>query len=205
MDDLKQRFIHVLADSGALLTGDFELKSGRRSRHFVDFGAVPDAHYLQQMGSCYAELIAGTVRLDGFDVVFGPAYKAIPIATAVVMAIRQDFGVTKRYAFNRKVEKTYGEGGRMLGSPIAQTDRVLIVDDVFTDGGAKLETLELLKQHSNPAVTGVVVGVDRAEPGAMERFAKKTGGLPVLSICTIDEVQSAVAGSPTLQSMTGQD
>lgn len=205
MDELKQRFIHVLADSGALLTGrQFELKNGHHSDHFVDFGAVPDGHHLQQMGSCFAEKIAQSVGLDGFDVVFGPAYKGIPIATAVVMAIHQEFGVSKRYAFNRKVEKTHGEGGDMLGSRILPTDRILIVDDVFTDGGAKLETLELLGHHGSPTVSHVIVGVDRAEPGAMRRFAEQTGGLPVLSICTIAEALSAVAKSPALQSSTLQ-
>lgn len=210
MDDLKQTFIHVLAESGALLTGrQFELKNGHHSDHFVDFGAVPDGHHLQQMGACFAEKIAQSVRLDGFDVVLGPAYKGIPIATAVVMAIHQEFGVSKRYAFNRKVEKTHGEGGEMLGSRILPTDRILIVDDVFTDGGAKLETLELLRHLGSPTVASVIVGVDRAEPGAMQRFADQTGtyqpgGVPVLSICTIAEALSAVAKSPALQSSTLQ-
>jgi orotate phosphoribosyltransferase len=200
--DLKQRFVQLLAESGALLTGDFELKGGRRSNHFVDFGAVPDGHHLEQMGACYAEKIAEAVKLDGFDVIFGPAYKAIPIVTATAIALRHDFSVSKRYAFNRKVEKTYGDGRMLLGSHISSLDRVVIVDDVFTDGGAKLETLDLLEHHGNPIVTHVIVGVDRAEPGAHERFAEKTNGLPVLAICTIDEVQAAVAESPELRNAT---
>jgi orotate phosphoribosyltransferase len=195
-DDLRARFIRLLSESRALLTGDFELKSGQRSPFFIDFGAVADGPHLEQMGSYYAEAADELIGLDSFDVVFGPAYKAIPIATATAIALSRDFGVSKRYAFNRKVAKTYGEGRQILGAEITSEDRVLIVDDVFTDGGAKVETVELLRRHNDPTVVGVLVGVDRSDGDAMERFKEQTGGLPVHSICTIAEVHAALGGSP---------
>jgi orotate phosphoribosyltransferase len=194
-DDLKARFIRLLSESSALLTGDFELKSGQRSPYFIDFGAVADGRHLEQMGSYYAEAIDEAIGVDAFDVVFGPAYKAIPIATATAIALARDLAASKRYAFNRKVAKTYGEGRHILGSEITPDDRVLIVDDVFTDGGAKVETVELLRQHGDPTVVGVLVGVDRSEGEAMERFREQTGGLPVHSICTIAEVHAALGGA----------
>jgi orotate phosphoribosyltransferase len=195
MDDLKARFIRLLTESSALLTGDFELKSGQRSPYFIDFGAIPDGRHLEQMGTYYAEKIIDEIGSDSFDLVFGPAYKAIPIVTATAIALSRDFGVSKRYAFNRKVPKAYGEGRQILGSEIRSQDRVLIVDDVFTDGGAKIEALELLQRHGNPTVVGVVVGVDRSEPAVMERFRDKTDDLQVYSVCTIGEVHDEFEGS----------
>ncbi len=99
--------------------------------------------------------------------------------------------MNKRYAFNRKVPKSYGEARQLLGGRIEATDRVLIVDDVFSDGGAKLETLELLREGSNPDVVGVVVGVDRSEPGALKRFTQRSGDVPMHSICGMREIKSS--------------
>jgi orotate phosphoribosyltransferase len=196
-DDLKQKFISLLAHSGALLTGDFELKSGRRSPYFVDFGKIAHGRDLEIMGACYADQIA-SLRLDSFDVIYGPAYKAIPIATATTIAIHRDYGFTKGYAFNRKVPKEYGEERQLLGAELTETDRVLIVDDVFTDGGAKLEALELLERNGSPLIAGIVVGVDRSEPGVRARFTRESE-VAVTAICTIDEVQDAVGRSSALQ------
>lgn len=193
---LEDRFIEVLVESGALLTGSFQLKSGKTSPYFIDFGSVPDGFHLARLGECYADKIAEAIGLDSFDVIFGPAYKGIPIATAVVIAMQTKFNVSKRYAFNRKVPKSYGEGRQLLGGRIEPQDRVLIVDDVFSDGGAKLETLDLLRDGANPDVVHVIVGVDRSEPGARERFHEKSGGVPLTAICGMDDVQAAFASVP---------
>jgi orotate phosphoribosyltransferase len=197
MDELKASFIRLLVESKALLTGDFELKSGERSPYFIDFGRIPDGRHLDQMGKYYATKIDNEIGLEGFDVVFGPAYKAIPIATATVIAMCREYDSSKRYAFNRKVPKTYGDERQILGSEIESGARVLIVDDVFTDGQAKRETIELLQRHGDCRVVGVVVGVDRSDPGVVERF-EETHELSVFSICTVDEVNHAFDQEPQL-------
>jgi orotate phosphoribosyltransferase len=188
--ELSDRFIRILQDSGALLTGDFTLKSGRKSSYFIDFGAVPDGEHLAALGACYAEKIAADLGIDSFDVIFGPAYKAIPIAAATAIALSTGHGASRRYAFNRKVAKDYGEARQLLGGRIEDGDRVLIVDDVLSDGLAKLETLELLRAHAQVAVTGILVGVDRSEPGTRERLIEKAGGVPIHSICTVAELET---------------
>lgn len=192
---MQDRFVEILVDSGALLTGAFQLKSGKKSSYFIDFGRVSGGFHLARLGECYADKILDTVGKDGFDVVFGPAYKAIPIATAVVIALQYKYSISKRYAFNRKVPKSYGEGRQLLGGAISKDDRVVIVDDVFTNGGAKLETLELLAGGADPDVVHVVVGVDRSEPGALDEFAQRSGGVPVTAICNMDDVRSAFASN----------
>jgi orotate phosphoribosyltransferase len=186
----QSRFVELLVESGALLSGEFKLKNGKISPYFIDFGALPDGRHLDQLGEQFAEAIVDSVGLDGFDVVFGPAYKAIPIAVATAIAISHKYAVSKRYAFNRKVPKAYGEARQLLGGTIRHEDRVVIVDDVFTDGGAKLETIELLRDGPDPDVVGVIVGVDRSEPGALERFDRASGGVPVRSICTMDDIRA---------------
>jgi orotate phosphoribosyltransferase len=192
VDQLQRRLIEVLIESGALLTGrEFKLKSGEVSDTFLDFGSIPDGRYLDLLGQCYADKIIDTYGLDGFDVVFGPAYKAIPIATATVIAIYRKYEASKRYAFNRKVPKSYGEGRQLLGGVLQGTDRVVIVDDVFTDGGAKLESLQLLRETEDPEVVGIVVGVNRSKPGALEKFDRESGGVPVHAICAMDDVKRA--------------
>jgi orotate phosphoribosyltransferase len=185
----QSRFVELLVESGALLSGEFKLKNGQFSPYFIDFGALPDGRHLDLLGEQFADVIVDSVGLDGFDVVFGPAYKAIPIAVATAIAISHKYAVSKRYAFNRKVPKAYGEARQLLGGTISHEDRVIIVDDVFTDGGAKLETIELLREGPDPDVIGVIVGVDRSEPGALERFHSASGGVPVRSICSMDDIR----------------
>lgn len=185
--------VEILLESGALLTGDFELKSGNRSPYFVDFGKIPGGASLDVLGKCYADKIAAEFDEDSFDLVFGPAYKAIPIAVATVIALHRDHGIDKRYAFNRKVEKNYGEKSRFLGGELTSDTRVLILDDVITDGGTKYETLELLDEYTEVTVTGVVVGVDRSEdPEVLERFKRKTG-LRLTSLCTIGDIDAVLS------------
>jgi len=184
-------FVEVLASSGVLLEGDFELKSGRRSPYFVDFGNIADGASLGVLGRCYAEKILAEFGADAFDVVFGPAYKAIPIAVATAMALSLEHGVTKQYGFDRKVEKRYGEKSRFLGSDLAPGARVLIVDDVITDGGTKYETIELLAEHTEVSIVGVVVGVDRSEGDVVARFEHDTG-VPLTALCTIGDIDAVV-------------
>ena len=187
--------VAVLRSCGALLTGDFELKSGRRSPYFVDFGTIPDGEALSELGECYAHKIMSEFGPGSFDLVFGPAYKAIPIAAATVIALAKRFGVNKQYAFDRKIEKTYGEKSRFIGGRLKPGTRVLVIDDVITDGGTKVEIIETLRSVPGVTVMGVVVGVDRSEdPAVVDDFERRTQ-IPLKAICTIDDIDAHVRSS----------
>ncbi len=189
---IKRDLVEILRSCGGLLTGDFELKSGRRSPYFVDFGKIPDGASLFELGQCYADKITREFDADSFDLVFGPAYKGIPIAVATVMALARDHAINKQYAFDRKVEKTYGERSRFIGGKLESGVRVLIIDDVITDGGTKLETIHTLKAVRGLKVAGVVVGVDRTEdPGVLEDFERRTK-LRLVSLCSIEDIDALI-------------
>lgn len=173
---LEERFVAALLDSGALLRGEFKLKSGRVSPYFVDFGRIPDGPTLSAVGRCYAEKIVRDVGVDAFDVLFGPAYKAIPLAVATSIALHAQFGIAKGYAFNRKQKKEYGEVSLFLGARLERGARLLIIDDVLTDGGTKVETIEALNANADVRPMGTLVGVDRSDgPDVVAGFEKKTG------------------------------
>lgn len=187
---LVEQFAGVLRASGVLRTGQFTLKSGAQSPYFVDFGAIADGEALDTIGRCYAEKIVSDIGVEGFDVVYGPSYKGIPIALAAATSLWRDHGISKRFSFNRKVLKDYGEKRRFLGDELSTPVRVLLVDDVITDGGTKYESIDLLRDESEASLMGVVVGVDRSEgSGAAERFTEKTG-VPLWSIMTIEQLSA---------------
>ena len=193
-DALVERFAKVLQASGVLRTGHFKLKSGAYSPYFVDFGAIADGQALDDIGTCYADKIVSDVGVDTFDVIYGPSYKGIPIAVATATALWREHGIRKRFSFNRKVLKDYGEMRRFLGDELNTPVRVLIVDDVITDGGTKYESIELLRAESQAKPIGVVVGVDRSEgSGAAAKFSESTG-LSLWSIMTIAQL-SAINGT----------
>ena len=191
--------VDVLRRYGALLIGDsddqFELKSGERSRYFVDFGTIPDGDALTELGECYADKILEEFDADSFDLVFGPAYKAIPIAVSTAIALK-GHGFNKQYAFDRKIEKTYGEKSRFIGGKLESGVRVLILDDVITSGGTKLDTIQTLNAIPGVEVVGVIVGVDRtSDPEIVTNFQEQTG-LPLKAICTIDEIDARLRAAP---------
>jgi orotate phosphoribosyltransferase len=173
--ELIAQFVRLLVDNRVLLRGKFILKSGAESDYFINFGALETAAALRELGACYADKIQQDVGLDAFDVVFGPSYKGIPIALATALALHERWGVDKAYSFDRKLEKDHGEGGLFLGRTPQVGDRVLIVDDVITDGGTKLAMLELLRTQTAATVVGVLVGVDRSAPGTVAAFEQETG------------------------------
>jgi orotate phosphoribosyltransferase len=182
--------VSILRRSGAVLVGDYELKNGRRSPYFIDFGTIPDGETLSALGACFADKIANDFDLNSFDLVFGPAYKGIPIAVATVIALATRFGVNKQYAFDRKVEKTYGERSRFIGGQLDGA-HVLMIDDVITDGGTKIETIEAL-QSAGATVVGIVVGVDRTDhPGVIREFERRTD-LTVQALCTVDDIDAHI-------------
>lgn len=189
---LATEFIRLLVDCGALLTGNFVLKSGKHSTYFIDFGRIPDGKALERLGHCYARKIVDEVGPSRFDLLFGPAYKGIPICVASVMSLHRDYGLRKGCTFNRKTAKKYGEKSLFLGAGIETGSRVLIVDDVMSDGGTKYETVQLLRESVGAHPMGVLVGVDRTEDSKIRREFSHRTGLPVWSITTIEEIRTCL-------------
>ena len=182
-------FVHAMVQRKVLAFGDFVLKSGRRSPYFFNLGAVADGAGLALLGDAYA---TQTKRLPQMpDVVFGPAYKGIPIAVATAMSLaRQGFAVGA--AYDRKEAKAHGEGGRLVGAELGGR-RVAIVDDVVTDGTAKRQAFEIIGEAGGEVV-GVVLALDRQEPareGSAETAVetlRRGFGVPVRCVARLDDV-----------------
>jgi orotate phosphoribosyltransferase len=169
MKDYKKEFIDFLVEAQALKFGDFVTKSGRNTPFFINLGCFNDGKQLQKLGGFYAETIFDNFGKE-VDVLFGPAYKGIPIATATAIALNEKFGVNVRYCSNRKEIKDHGDSGIFLGSKLQNGDRVVIVEDVTTAGTSVYETMELVKDLG-VKVLGLVVSVDRMERGKTEKSA----------------------------------
>ena len=183
----QKEFIEMILAKQVLRFGDFTLKSGRTSPYFFNAGLINDGGSLARLGGCYAEAIlaAGTA----FDMLFGPAYKGIPLATATAVAFADRHRRNVPLAYNRKEVKAHGEGGTLVGSPL--DGRVLIVDDVLTAGTAVRESVNLIKSAgAKPA--GVVLALDRQERGLGALSAvqeiQASFGIPVIRIITLDHL-----------------
>lgn len=182
------QFVAQMIERGVLRFGDFTLKSGRKSPYFFNLGSIDDGAGLAMLGAAYAQAIVSSGRPLP-DVIFGPAYKGIPIAVATAVALHRDHGRSVGVAFNRKEAKTHGEGGNMIGRPLR--GRVLIVDDVMTAGTAVTEAADMVRQGAGELV-GVLVALDRQEAVAPGRTAMmqmaETLAAPVFSIATLADV-----------------
>jgi orotate phosphoribosyltransferase len=183
----QKEFIEMILAKQVLRFGDFTLKSGRTSPYFFNAGLINDGGSLARLGACYADAIveAGT----GFDMLFGPAYKGIPLATTTAVALAERHRRNVPIAYNRKEAKSHGEGGTLVGSPL--DGRVLIIDDVLTAGTAVRESLNLIKSAgAKPA--GVVLALDRQERGQAAQSAvqeiQSAFGIPVIRIITLDDL-----------------
>ena len=184
-----EEFIRAMLDRDALLFGDFVLKSGRQSPYFFNLGAVADGEGHDVVGKAYAKEVAGLpVRPD---ILFGPAYKGIPIAVSTAVALARDHGINVGAAFNRKEAKTHGEGGTLVGASM-RGRKVVIVDDVVTDGAAKREAHETISAAGGE-VLGIVLALDRQEPStdggetavaALERNLQ----VPVRCVANLDDL-----------------
>jgi len=187
MQDYKQAFIELALARGALKFGSFTLKSGRESPYFFNAGLFNTGAALAQLGACYADAVHNAGL--SFDVLFGPAYKGIPLATATAVALAERHGRDTPWVFNRKEAKDHGEGGSLVGAPLA--GRVLIVDDVITAGTAIREAIEIIRA-AGAEPCGVVLALDRQERGRGERSAvqevQQDLGLPVTSIITLADL-----------------
>lgn len=192
----QKEFIDLILDRGVLRFGEFTLKSGRASPYFFNAGLINDGASLARLGACYAGALidAGT----GFDMLFGPAYKGIPLATATAIALADRHRRNVPVAFNRKEAKAHGETGSLIGAPLA--GRVLIVDDVITAGTAVRESIGLIRAAgASPA--GVLVALDRQERGQGRLSAvqevQTAFGIPVIRIVTLDDlIEHLEAGGP---------
>ena len=192
MEQYKQEFIEFMVESNVLKFGDFTLKSGRKSPFFMNAGAYVTGTQLRKLGEYYAKAIHDNFGLD-FDVLFGPAYKGIPLSVATTMAISELYGKDIRYCSNRKEVKDHGDTGILLGSPIKDGDRVMIIEDVTTSGKSMEETVPKVRGAANVEIVGLMVSLNRMEVGkggeksALEEV-KDTYGFETNAIVTMEEV-----------------
>lgn len=191
MEQYKQEFIEFMVDCQVLKFGDFVTKSGRKTPFFVNTGFYRTGAQLRRLGQYYAKAIHDKYGLD-FDVLFGPAYKGIPLTVAATMAISELYDRDIRYCSNRKEVKDHGDKGILLGSPIQDKDRVIIIEDVTTAGTSVQETLPIIKAQGDVTPVGLVVSVDRMERGQGTKSAlkeiKEKYGLQTTAIVTMAEV-----------------
>ncbi|KAJ2783746.1 hypothetical protein GGI15_002468 [Coemansia interrupta] len=186
----QREFIDFAIANGVLTFGEFTLKSGRKSPYFFNAGKFNSGSALHKLGQYYAAAITAHAELQ-YDVLFGPAYKGIPLAASTVIALAaQEGGRDVAYAFNRKEKKDHGEGGHIVGAQLA--GRVLVVDDVITAGTAIRESMELIAEEG-AQLAGVVVAIDRQERGReSERSAiqeiQGEYGVPVVAVVRLDDI-----------------
>lgn len=197
MQAYQHDFIDFILATNALRFGEFTLKSGRVSPYFFNAGLFNTGKQLAQLGQYYAHAIANA-NID-HDVLFGPAYKGIPLVSAASIALSEHHQQDRPYAFNRKEAKDHGEGGTIVGTPL--TGKILIVDDVITAGTAIRESIEIIRaQGATPA--GVVIALDRMERGTGEKSSvqevQDTFGIPVLPIVTMAHLIQHIQDHPSL-------
>jgi orotate phosphoribosyltransferase len=196
LQDYKIEFIEFAIQRKVLRFGEFTLKSGRISPYFFNAGLFNTGGDLAKLGRYYAAALqAAKVN---FDVLFGPAYKGIPIATTTAVALANDYNLDVPYCFNRKEAKTHGEGGSLVGSPLA--GRIMLVDDVITAGTAIRESMQLIKQH-DASLAGVLIALDRQERGQGELSAiqevERDFNTQVISIVTLADVVAYLSAKKT--------
>lgn len=199
MEAYKQEFIEFMVESQVLKFGEFTLKSGRKSPFFMNAGAYVTGTQLRRLGEYYAKAIHDNYGLD-FDVLFGPAYKGIPLSVATTMAISELYGVDIRYCSNRKEVKDHGDTGILLGSKIKDGDRVVIIEDVTTSGKSIEETFPIIQAQGDVQIKGLMVSLNRMERGKGTKSAleeiQETYGFPANAIVTMKEVIEYLYNKP---------
>ncbi|BCN30238.1 orotate phosphoribosyltransferase [Anaeromicropila herbilytica] len=199
MEQYKKEFIEFMVDCGVLKFGDFVTKSGRKTPFFVNTGFYRTGKQLRKLGEYYAKAIETKFGFD-FDILFGPAYKGIPLGVATSMAISEFYDKEVKYCSNRKEVKDHGDTGILLGSPIADHDKIVIIEDVTTAGTSINETLPILKAQGDVDVLGLVVSVDRMERGQGTKSAlteiEEKYGFMTTAIVTMEEVVEHLYNKP---------
>ena len=191
MEQYKKEFIEFMVDSNVLKFGEFTLKSGRKSPFFMNAGAYVTGSQLRKLGQYYAKAIHDNYGTD-FDVLFGPAYKGIPLSVATTIAFSELYGRDIKYCSNRKEVKDHGDVGILLGSDLNDGDKVVIIEDVTTSGKSIEETFPILKEQANVDVVGLMVSLNRQERGKTQKNAlaeiRETYGIETGAIVTMEEV-----------------
>ena len=198
MQAYQRDFIRFAIDRGVLRFGEFTLKSGRTSPYFFNAGLFNSGSALAQLGKFYAAAVVESGI--SFDVLFGPAYKGIPLAAATAVALAEHHGLDLPWCFNRKEAKAHGEGGSLVGAPL--TGNVLIIDDVITAGTAIREVMQIIQAQSANAA-GVLIALNRQERGNGELSAiqevERDFNIPVVSIVSLNQVLEFLADDPQLK------
>ena len=201
MESYKSEFIDFMVESDVLKFGDFTLKSGRKSPFFMNAGAYVTGSQLKRLGEYYAKAIHDNYGLD-FDVLFGPAYKGIPLSVVTAIAIHDLYGVEVRYCSNRKEAKDHGgDAGMLLGSKIKDGDRVVIIEDVTTSGKSIEETFPIIQAQGNVEIKGLMVSLNRMEKGletdkcALDEIREKYG-FPANAIVSMADVVECLYNRP---------
>lgn len=199
MQAYQRDFIRFAIDRGVLRFGEFTLKSGRTSPYFFNAGLFNSGSALSQLGRFYAAAIVESGI--SFDVLFGPAYKGIPLAATTAVALAEHHGRDLPWCFNRKEAKAHGEGGSLVGAPLAGD--VLIIDDVITAGTAIREVMQIIASQDGAKAAGVLIALNRQERGNGELSAiqevERDFGIPVISIVSLNQVLEFLADDPQLK------
>ena len=195
----KLEFVEFMVRSGVLTFGDFTAKSGRKTPYFVNTGKYRTGAQLSQLGEHYARCIVDN-GLQNADMLFGPAYKGIPLSVACASALYTNHGIDMGYAFNRKEAKDHGEGGVIVGMQPKDGDHVIIIEDVITAGTSVRETVPLLKAAADVHIDALVISVDRMERGqgdlsAVQEVAQ-TFGIPTYSLVSTREIIDILHNHP---------
>lgn len=184
-------FIEFLVRSGALSFGEFMTKSGRKSPYFINTGKFDDGEKICELGEFYANHIVEQ-SLGTASVIFGPAYKGIPLAVSTCIALTRSHDICAGFAFDRKEVKAHGDGGRIVGKKISDGDRVVLVEDVITAGTTMREVIPLIRSLGNVSLEGVVIAVDRCERGhgtlSAAQETEQMFGVKVYPIVTIHQI-----------------
>jgi len=199
MEQYKKDFITFMVRSQVLTFGDFVTKSGRKTPFFINTGNYRTGQQIALLGEFYAQAIRANIGSD-FDVLYGPAYKGIPLAVATVIALATKYNHSVPYCFNRKEAKDHGEGGLLIGHKVANNDRVVIIDDVTTAGTSVRESVALLTAAANVTCSALVVSVDRMEKGTGEKSAldeiRTAYGMKAFAIVTLDDIIACLYNTP---------
>ena len=199
MESYKQEFIEFMVESQVLKFGEFTLKSGRKSPFFMNAGAYVTGSQLRKLGEYYAKAIHEHYG-DDFDVLFGPAYKGIPLSVAATMAYSELYGREIRYCSNRKEVKDHGDTGILLGSSLQDGDRVVIIEDVTTSGKSIEETFPIIKSQADVTIKGLMVSLNRGERGKGDKSAleeiKELYGFDANAIVSMKEVVEYLYNRP---------
>ena len=199
MESYKEEFIHFMIDCDVLKFGDFVTKSGRNTPFFINTGFYRTGSQLKKLGEYYARAIKDTFGTD-FDVLFGPAYKGIPLSVTTSVALSDLYDTDVRYCADRKEAKDHGEGGKLLGGPIGDGDKIVIIEDVTTAGTSIKENYPVIKAQGDVDILGLVVSVDRMERGQGEKAAldeiSEVYNMKTTAIVTMEEVVECLYNKP---------